>query len=82
MLLLTGAAPAHAAFPADPPNDPLYDSSPLPNSRQEQWDLVSPAGGFDRGISVDRAWAAADGGRPTWTWASSSTTRTSFAPGR
>ena len=33
-------ATALAAFPADPPNDPLYDASPLPNSRQEQWDLI------------------------------------------
>src|SRR5688572_696396 len=49
-------ATALAAFPEDPPNDPLYDASPLPNSRQEQWDLTS-----DRGISVDRAWALSTG---------------------
>ena len=49
-------ATALAAFPQDPPNDPLYDASPLPNSRQEQWDLTS-----DRGISVDRAWALSTG---------------------
>ena len=57
-LLLLAAAPssAIAAFPEDPPNDPLFDASPLPNSRQEQWDLTS-----DRGISVDRAWALSTG---------------------
>jgi hypothetical protein len=49
-------ATALAAFPQDPPNDPLYDASPLPNSRHEQWDLTS-----DRGISVDRAWALSTG---------------------
>lgn len=49
-------ATALAAFPQDPPNDPLYDASPLPNSRQEQWDLTT-----DRGISVDRAWALSTG---------------------
>ena len=47
---------AHAAFPADPPNDPLFDASPLPNYRLEQWDLSS-----DRGISVDRAWRITTG---------------------
>src|SRR5215212_11746713 len=49
-------ASALAAFPRDPPNDPMYDASPLPNSRQEQWDLTS-----NRGISVDRAWALSTG---------------------
>ncbi|MGH2838001.1 MAG: S8 family serine peptidase [Thermoleophilaceae bacterium] len=49
-------ATALASFPQDPPNDPLYDASPLPNSRHEQWDLTS-----DRGISVDRAWALSTG---------------------
>jgi hypothetical protein len=49
-------ASALAAFPQDPPNDPLYDASPLPNSRQEQWDLTT-----DRGISVDRAWGLSTG---------------------
>ena len=49
-------ASALAAFPQDPPNDPMYDASPLPNSRQEQWDLTS-----NRGISVDRAWALSTG---------------------
>ena len=49
-------ATALAAFPQDPPNDPLFDASPLPNSRQEQWDLTS-----DRGISVDRAWTLSTG---------------------
>jgi hypothetical protein len=55
------AVPAHAAFPQTPPNDPLFDSSPLPNATSEQWDLASPAGGFDRGISADRAWPLATG---------------------
>ena len=49
-------ATALAAFPEDPPNDPMFDSSPLPNSRQEQWDLTT-----NRGISVDRAWALSTG---------------------
>jgi hypothetical protein len=49
-------AVALAAFPQDPPNDPLFDASPLPNSRHEQWDLTS-----DRGISVDRAWPLSTG---------------------
>jgi subtilisin family serine protease len=56
LLPALAAAPALAAFPADPPDDPLYDASPLPNATSEQWDLASPALGFDRGISVDRAW--------------------------
>jgi hypothetical protein len=55
-LLATLATPAAAAFPEDPPDDPLYDASPLPNATSEQWDLASPALGFDRGMSVDRAW--------------------------
>ena len=47
LFVLAATAPAaHAAFPADPPNDPLFDASPLPNYRLEQWDLTS-----DRGIS-------------------------------
>src|SRR4051812_8196542 len=59
---LAAAAPAaHAAFPADPPNDPLFDQSPLPNATNEQWDLASPAGGLDRGISADRAWRLSTG---------------------
>ena len=49
-------ATALAAFPEDQPNDPLFDASPLPNSRQEQWDLTT-----NRGISVDRAWALSTG---------------------
>jgi hypothetical protein len=58
VLALAAAVPATAlaAFPQDPPNDPLYDASPLPNSRQEQWDLTT-----NRGISVDRAWALSTG---------------------
>ncbi len=61
-LALAGVpAGALAAFPASPPNDPLFDASPLPNATNEQWDLASPAGGFDRGISVDRAWRLSTG---------------------
>ena len=57
-LALAVAVPATAlaAFPEDPPNDPLFDASPLPNSRQEQWDLTT-----NRGISVDRAWSISTG---------------------
>jgi hypothetical protein len=55
------ASPARAAFPADPPNDPLFDASPLPNATGEQWDLAAPAGGFDRGISVAAAWPLSAG---------------------
>lgn len=56
------AAPAAlAAFPETPPDDPLFDASPLPNATNEQWDLASPAGGYDRGISADRAWAITTG---------------------
>src|SRR3954447_14649123 len=61
--LLAAAPTAHAAFPSSAPNDPLYDQSPLPNATNEQWDLASPAGGFDRGISVDRAWRLTTGAR-------------------
>src|SRR3954471_9376019 len=59
--LLAAAPTAHAAFPSSAPNDPLYDQSPLPNATNEQWDLASPAGGFDRGISADRAWRLTTG---------------------
>ncbi len=54
-------APALGAFPQDPPNDPLFDASPLPNATNEQWDLTAPAGGFDRGISVEPAWKLSTG---------------------
>src|SRR4051794_13148570 len=61
--LAAAGAPAAAAagFPTGPPNDPLFDASPLPNATNEQWDLTSPAAGFDRGISVDRAWPLSTG---------------------
>jgi hypothetical protein len=55
-LALAAPAAAGGAFPQSPPNDPLFDSSPLPNSTAEQWDLASPGGGFDRGISAPAAW--------------------------
>ena len=55
------APSALAAFPADAPNDPLFDANPLPNATNEQWDLMSPQSGFDRGISVDRAWPLSTG---------------------
>src|SRR5438128_6554854 len=58
---LLPAAAATAAFPNSPPNDPLFDASPRPNATNEQWDLASPAGGFDRGISADRAWKLTTG---------------------
>src|SRR5207302_7081951 len=58
---LLPAAAATAAFPNGPPNDPLFNASPLPNATNEQWDLASPAAGFDRGISADRAWALSTG---------------------
>jgi hypothetical protein len=62
VLALAALAPsAHAAFPQSPPDDPLFDASPLPNATNEQWDLSSPAAGFDRGISVDRAWPLSTG---------------------
>jgi hypothetical protein len=57
----TAAAPARAAFPADPPNDPLFDASPLPNATNEQWDLAGPFGGVARGISVAPAWPLSTG---------------------
>ena len=50
-----------ATFPMGPPNDPVYDASPLPNATNEQWNLASPGGGFDRGISADRAWPLTTG---------------------
>ncbi len=54
---VTAAPPAaQAAFPQTAPDDPLYDASPLPNATNEQWDLASPSGGFDRGISAQSAW--------------------------
>ena len=53
--------PAAAGFPQGPPNDPLFNADPLPNATDEQWDLASPAAGFDRGISVDRAWPLTTG---------------------
>jgi subtilisin family serine protease len=56
-LTLAAAAPAAEAAP----NDPLFDASPLPNATNEQWDLASPASGFDRGISADRAWPVSTG---------------------
>jgi subtilisin family serine protease len=59
LLALPGTA--HAAFPQSAPNDPLFDASPLPNATNEQWDLAAPAGGFDRGISVERAWPLSTG---------------------
>jgi subtilisin family serine protease len=55
-LALAAAAPAHGAFPSGPPNDPLYDASPVPGATNEQWDLTT-----DRGISVDRAWPLSTG---------------------
>ena len=55
------APAARAAFPQDPPNDPLYDASPVPNWANEQWDLAAPAGGFDRGISAAAAWSLTTG---------------------
>ena len=60
-LLAVAAPAAHAAFPAGKPNDPFFDRSPLPNATNEQWDLASPAAGFDRGISADRAWPLTTG---------------------
>src|SRR4051794_26027891 len=60
-LVLALPAAALAAFPQSPPDDPLFDASPLPNYANEQWDLSSPGGGFDRGISVDRAWKLTTG---------------------
>jgi len=60
-LLALAPAAARAAFPQTAPNDPLFDASPLPNATNEQWDLQSPGGGYDRGISADRAWALTTG---------------------
>jgi hypothetical protein len=54
------AATALAAFPDGPPDDPLYDASPLPGATNEQWDLHS-----DTGISADRAWALSTGAGET-----------------
>src|SRR5256885_15732759 len=62
--LVVGALPATAAaaaFPQTPPNDPVFNADLLPNATDEQWDLASPAAGFDRGISVDRAWPLTTG---------------------
>jgi Subtilase family/FG-GAP-like repeat len=60
--MLCAPPPAAAApFPPGPPNDALFDASPFPNATNEQWDLASPAAGFDRGISADRAWALTTG---------------------
>jgi len=56
MRTVVAVAAALAAFPAGPPNDPLYDASPLPGATGEQWDLSS-----DRGIGVDRAWPLSTG---------------------
>src|SRR4051812_49480697 len=55
-LLLAAFALLGAGFPQSPPDDPLYDASPLPGATNEQWDLSS-----DRGISVDRAWPLSTG---------------------
>jgi Subtilase family/FG-GAP-like repeat len=59
--LAVTAAPAGAALSDGHPNDPLFKAGPLPNATNEQWDLASPADGFDRGISVDRAWPLSTG---------------------
>ena len=61
LALLALPAAAQAAFPQSAPNDPLFDASPLPNATNEQWDLAAPAAGFDRGISVERAWPLSTG---------------------
>ena len=61
VVALAAPAPAVAAFPDTAPNDPLFDASPFPNATNEQWNLASPAGGFDRGISADRAWRLTTG---------------------
>ncbi len=44
-------APAFAAFPQDPPNDPLFDASPLPGATNEQWDIQEGSG-----IGASGAW--------------------------
>src|SRR5438128_12650963 len=63
LLAATGLTPsaAAAAFPQSSPNDPVFNADPLPNATNEQWDLASPAAGFDRGISADRAWPLSTG---------------------
>src|SRR3954466_1161265 len=61
MRRLLALALAVAPFPMGPPNDPLFDASPLPNATNEQWDLAAPAAGFDRGISVEPAWKLSTG---------------------
>ena len=58
---LATAPAANAAFPQDPPNDPLFDAGPLPNFANEQWDMAAPSGGFDRGISAAAAWPLTTG---------------------
>src|SRR5436305_3153246 len=55
-LIVAATALLGAGFPQRPPDDPLYDASPLPGATDEQWDLSS-----DRGISVDRAWPLSTG---------------------
>src|SRR3954468_16969499 len=60
-IALALATSARAGVPDGHPNDPLFDASPLPNATNEQWDLASPAGGFDRGLSVDRVWPLTTG---------------------
>src|SRR3954471_19976151 len=54
--LLAALALGAAGFPQEPPNDPLFDASPLPGATNEQWDMSS-----DRGISADRAWKLSTG---------------------
>jgi len=65
LFLAVLAAPGSAKLSDGHPNDPLFDASPLPNATNEQWDLASPGGGFDRGISVDRAWPLSTGAGTT-----------------
>ena len=61
-LLLAAAPPAaHAAFPRRRRTTRSSTPARCPNATNEQWDLASPAGGFDRGISVDRAWPLTTG---------------------
>jgi Subtilase family/FG-GAP-like repeat len=59
-LAIAATAATALAFPDGPPNDPLFDASPLPGATNEQWDLHS-----DTGISVDRAWALSTGAGET-----------------
>ena len=61
VLALAAPGAAAAAFPQSSPNDPVFNADPLPNATDEQWDLASPALGFDRGISADRAWPLSTG---------------------